>query len=148
MTFRFPHFALLKFRESIEEKELLELEHLRQRALALEAEIETLNLQQQHEQKRLNESLAAGMTAFEIRCNVERTQLLATSRRNCELSMADNQRRQVEQKLAYLKAKVSRQALVEMRNRKQTEYCKQQDRREQSVIDDLFGARSRFGSGH
>jgi len=141
MAFKFSLSTVLKFRETVEEKELLSLQRMQQQACAIREEIERIHVQSEVATRLLGERLLAGMSAFQLRCAREHVELLKHARGQFEKLLSENQRQQGEQTRQYLRSRSDRETVTEIRERARRDYRKEQDRREQSVLDDVFGAR-------
>jgi len=141
MAFIFGLASLLKYRETIENKELLVLQQLQLRAATLLRDIERLNQEHKAVTSQIDQHLAVGTSLFQMRCAREHADLLLSTRQQLEKLLDENARQQTEQVRRYQESRTNREVISEIRQRAQTEYRQEQDRRQQQSLDDLFGAR-------
>jgi flagellar export protein FliJ len=141
MAFIFALASLLKYRETIESKELLVLQQLQLRALTLLRDIERLNQEHKAVTSQIDQHLAVGTSVFQMRWAREHADLLLSTRQQLEKLLDENTQQQTEQARRYQESRTNREAISEIRQRAQTEYRQEQDRREQQALDDLFAAR-------
>ena len=138
MPFRFPLKAVLRCRESFEQRE-------RQRLQAIAREM--VKTQQQRDeaklartdalvqmQKRLHEGMTAVEMQFELACDRARLRQIA-SLNDKVAKLEDLRRRQLE---VFRKAQQQRKILENLRDRQLAEYRRVQARREQQQMDDRF----------
>jgi flagellar export protein FliJ len=145
MAFRFPLASVLRFRQSVEQQEELELRKLHLEIAGVRRSIEQATMeiaiaqqardtamQQPLQAAHLQAMLRAADTAIE-----RKKKLLAT------LQKLEDQRN--EQMRRYQEAHRGRQMLSDLQTREQDEYELRQVKAQQKVLDDMFGARHQRG---
>ena len=141
MAFRFPLASVLRFRQSVEQQEELELRKLQLEVAGVRRSIEQATMEiaiaQQARDTALQKPLQAAHLQAMLRAAdtaVERKKkLLAT------LQKLEDQRN--EQMRRYQEAHRGRQMLSDLEAREQDEYELRQVKAQQKVLDDMFGAR-------
>jgi flagellar export protein FliJ len=141
MPFQFPLAAVLRYRESIEQREYLALERIQQDIVRVELRISQVESDFSAAMQSRIGDLAQGtraavmQSAYEYEITLERAieQLQALRQ---ELKMKWRQ-----QLAAYELARRNRDTLEKLREKQLDAYKQERARREQAVMDDLFLAR-------
>lgn len=147
MAFRFTLQPVLRLRASFERLERLRLLMIASMVTRTRDGIALLDRESQQARARAAHALAAGgLTAaemhFQAACEKGRTDrrsLLAKQ-------LADWEKRQAAQRLAYQAAVRKREIVENLRNRRWTEYLREEGRRGQIASDELYLLRRRFKS--
>jgi len=143
MAYRFTLAAVLKLRESIEERDLHLLE-LTQHEIA--HKLRLLEITQEQEQAEIatrERELSAGTYAALVDVVEAVQRRLRERQREMEKSLAELQLRRQKQLATYESSRRDRQVLSELRDRQREEYDARAARHEQRVADDMFLARHR-----
>lgn len=141
MPFRFPLAALLKYRESIEEREDLLLRNAQQQVSGIRNQILQIQEQQRVLMEEYSKTLRSGVVASELHSFIGHKQQLelALDQLNRMLKEAENRRNQ--QRKVYEIARQKREVLSTVRDRQMQRYQIEEGRREQRQLDDLFLSR-------
>jgi len=139
MAFHFTLEAVLRLRQSLEDRELLLLQSLLTRRAALRSEVEQLrqssfNLEQEAKQAMLLRPTPAVEIHFamaRLQGLDGRLQLLREQLRQVESAI-------VEQRLRYQQQRRNREALEALREAQLRDYRLTQRRREQAQLDELY----------
>ncbi len=145
MSKKFALATVLRFRETVEERELRSLERIQQQDFLIREEIDRTNIEHEHRLRKLKSGLDAGMSGLDLLCAREQVEILARTRNQLERLLAENKRQRSEQSRRYQQSRCDRETVSEIRDRAELQFRKEQERREQSALDDLFGARRRHG---
>jgi flagellar export protein FliJ len=142
MPFRFPLEAVLRVRRSFER-----LEHLRLLALAamiarVRRELESRDKQSSLAKHEFQQELMAGSTGAELHFELARGKMRLQQRLTLENRLLELARHHKKQQLAFLAARRKREILENLRTRRLDVYQREQARREQQQIDELFLIRS------
>jgi flagellar export protein FliJ len=141
MAFRFPLQALLRVRQSCEERE-------RRRLALLNTEIG--RLQQEHEillregvlaWTQISQDLKAGMSGAELHFEMASMKTRACRQEQLSKQIARLQQERIVQERLFREAQKGRKILDSLRERKLRDYLQIRGRREQQQVDDLFTVR-------
>ena len=141
MAFRFSLRALLRLRQSYEERERLRLAAVTSRLYQLRSQYEDWKREKQRAEMGLVEIMKAGMVAVEFHFA---TASLAAENRRLKLMLAEIAKVEQEyqaQQAAYAEARKKCKILERLRERQMEAYQLEQGRREQQQVDDLFAMR-------
>jgi flagellar FliJ protein len=138
MAFHFSLQPVLRVRLGYER-----LEHLRLLALAgmivrLRGEMAALDAESSTARQNMQSMLSSGMAGVELHMELICVKLRAERRRAVEGRLVDFARKQEKQRIVYLGARQKREILENLRKRKWDEYQKEQARKEQQSLDDLY----------
>ena len=138
MVFRFPLEAVLRLRLSYERLEKLRLLTVTALIARLREEIAAAAREESTARIARQQILAQGTAAGEIQLGVAAEK--ARARRNRELAdrLALLQRHHEKQSLAYQAARRRREIMDNLRVRQLREYQREQDRKAQQALDDLY----------
>lgn len=144
MAFRFPLETLLRFRQSVERQEEMQLQAVNQNLRNLNAEIESFEQSENNRCAARKESLTAGLSGaelhFELCCDA-----MAEHRRGAlQKERARQEKLRDQQYEKFRQARIQREVLESVRETQLRSYQKEQARREQRSLDDLFLMRREF----
>ena len=146
MAFQFPLAAVLRYRQSIEQREYFALERMQQDV----ARVEQWILQVETESTVAIESriaeLARGTHAAEIRSAFDYQKSLAQRADELRLLLLELKAKWRQQLACYEQARRNRETLDKLREKQLETYNRDLIKREQAMIDDLFLARRRRGN--
>jgi flagellar export protein FliJ len=143
MAFHFTLEAVFRFRQSLEDRELLHLQALLMRRASLSRELEecrqlSLNLQQETKQAMLRRPTPAVEIHFATaRLHALERQRQLVHRQLCELKTAI-----VEQRSRFQQQRRNREMLEALRDAQLRDYRQTQRRRDQAQLDELHLLRS------
>ncbi|MGA9563999.1 MAG: hypothetical protein WBS19_00620 [Candidatus Korobacteraceae bacterium] len=138
MPYRFTLSAVLKLRESIEERDLHVLEQTQHEIAHTLHLLEILHDQERREIEVTERELAAGMSAVYLRIVEEARRKLWEHQHSLEKCLTELQLRRKQQLENYKAAKRGRQVLSDLRDRQREMYEAIAVRRQQRITDDLF----------
>ncbi len=138
MAFHFSLRALLRLRESVEKAELLRLQTIAAQAVQLRLEIESIDDEIKTRRQELLDQTASGISGAELHLAA-----LSEAARQQRRAQNLNKLNEVEQlrrkqQLRYTHAHQQREILSNLRERQLSVYVREQARREQQQIDELF----------
>jgi flagellar FliJ protein len=143
MAFKFPLAVVLKYRQEIEQREERALLKCREAVAMLQTQLAELKAQRERLRVRQEETLAAGVLGDDLHYAAEQERSLDQIEEQLqrELSAAvadfDNQMK------VFLAARQKREILDALKKSQHKKYVEEEDRREQSRVDELFNARLR-----
>ena len=141
MAFRFALAALLRYRESIEEREDLLLRNAQQEVTAIRSQIAQIREQRQLLIQSAENALSAGVIASELHSFMLQRQHMEQAIEQLGVKLKDAEKRRDQQREAYQVARQEREVLSIMRDRQLRAYEIEEARRQQSQLDDLFLSR-------
>lgn len=146
MPFHFPLAAVLRFRESIEQREHLVLEKIQQDIVRVELRIrQAENDCSVATQSRLAE-LTQGTRAAVLQSAYEYQRVLEQQSEALQALLQELKTKWRQQLACYELARRNRETLEKLREKQLDVYTRAQAKREQAVIDDLFLSRRRRGN--
>jgi flagellar export protein FliJ len=138
MPFRFPLEAVLHFRKGIEHQQELRLRAANQQVIRVRHAIEQLDGKAQQAHAAGARELAAGTTAAEIGFALATQALLGSQRQSLEQELARLEGLRNQQQRLYQQARRQRETFESLRSHQEREYERNEARREQRTLDDLF----------
>jgi flagellar export protein FliJ len=138
MAFHFSLRALLRLRESVEKAELLRLQTIAAQAVQLRLEIESIDAEIKTRRQELLDQTAGGISGAEL--HLAALSEAARQQRRAQMLIKLNEVEQLrkKQQLRYTHAHQQREILSNLRERQLSVYVREQARREQQQIDELF----------
>jgi flagellar export protein FliJ len=138
MAFHFSLRALLRLRESVEKAELLRLQSIAAQAVQLRLEIESIDSEIKTRRQELLDQTAGGISGAEL--HLAALSEAARQQRRAQMLIKLNEVEQLrkKQQLRYTHAHQQREILSNLRERQLSVYVREQARREQQQIDELF----------
>lgn len=138
MAFRFSLASVLRLRESIEKAELQRLQAIAAQLMQVRVEIELADDEIEAAKRQVIEQASAGISGAELQLaaigeSARRAYRAALVAKRDELERLRN-----EQQARYIEARRRREILANLRLRQLSAYEREQARREQQRIDDLF----------
>jgi len=138
MAFRFSLAAVLKLRESVEQREHFKLLKIQLEITELSAEIRRTEESQSAAEAGRKTELAQGMPAGHLRDSYERARLCTQMRETLKSRLKEAEIRQQQQLKSYRIARQGREVLEKLREQQFSEYVRIRDKRQQALVDDLF----------
>src|SRR5581483_6201370 len=143
MAFRFALAALLKYRESLEQREYLALEKVQQEIVQVENLIRQCEQQLSAAQARRDRDLKSGVISIQLQAIYQEETALEELQEKLRAHWQQLQVFFFKQKTAYEIAHRNREVLDNLRLKQLDAYRKEQAKREQKTLDDIFLARRR-----
>src|SRR5271165_187048 len=145
MSFQFPLAAVLRYRESLEQREYLALEKIQQEIVRVQLRIsKTENDCAVATQSRLAE-LTQGTRAAVVQSAYEYQRALEQQLEKLLALLQELKTKWRQQLACYEMARRNRETLEKLREKQLDAYRREQAKRGQAVIDDLFLSRRRRG---
>ena len=145
MSFQFPLAAVLRYRESLEQREYLALEKIQQEIVRVQLRIsKTENDCAVATQSRLAE-LTQGTRAAVVQSAYEYQRALEQQLEKLLALLQELKTKWRQQLACYEMARRNRETLEKLREKQLDAYRREQAKRAQAVIDDLFLSRRRRG---
>jgi len=138
MAFHFPLESVFHFRQSVEHQQELRLRAANQQVARARHLIEHLDQQIATERSRQAQHLAAGMTSAELRFSLFSEAALQDLRRTAQQELLRLQALCDQQQRIFRQARRERETFESLRNRIRREYERDQNRREQRQLDEMF----------
>ncbi len=144
MPFRFPLQALLHFRQSVEHQQELRLRAANQQVARVRHALEQLDGRIRHTQTLASQYLAAGTTGAELSFLRTREGFLHAQRQEVEHELVRCQHVRDQQERIFRQARRERETFESLRDEQLHNYEREQARREQRRLDDLFLMRKTY----
>lgn len=138
MAFVFPFQALLRVREIHETTERQSLQAIATLAAATRAEIEDLDCLAEEFRRELCRDSLAGLSAAELQFHLRRESLREQRRQFLGRRLQELEAQRQAQQVRYLHARQQREILSTLREQQRAGYEREQSRRVQREVDDLF----------
>jgi len=148
MSFQFSLAAVLRYRESIEQREYFALERTQQEIVHTGARIR--NVEQEYSTALQNRAadLAKGVRAADVQSGYEYQTALEQQLEALRNSLQELKIKWRQQMASYAMARRNRETLERLREKQLDAYIREKAKREQSMIDDLFLSRRGRGNGN
>jgi flagellar export protein FliJ len=143
MSFHFPLAAVLRYRESMEQREHLALERLQQEIARVEATVLQIGDDRSTATQTLLADLAQGTRAAEVQAAYEHQRALQEQHEALQTLLQELKKKWRQQLASYVLARRNRETMENLRQKQFDAYSREQAKREQAVIDDLFLMRRR-----
>jgi|SRR5215831_1419206 len=138
MAFRFSLEAVLRLRTSYERLEKLRLLAIGAMIVRLQEEISAAASADAQARGARREMLLRGATSVELQFDAARAAVRADIKNGFLQKLAALQKQKVRQATAYQAARRKRELLEALRDRRLREYQREQARRQQQVLDELY----------
>ena len=143
MVFHFALDAVLRYREGLERREYLVLEHMNQELAKLRADLQkTERLLRDYDQSRVQE-LRQGVRAIHLHVLLEQTKRLVRYGDELRHQIQEQGVRVRQQLELYLGARRKRETLAELRKSQLAAHRREESRQEQRAMDEMFLQRMR-----
>ena len=142
MAFHFSLQAVLRVRIGYENVERLRLLAFAALMVRTRGEIEALDKESANARESMRRMLSAGVAGVEMHVESVCERVRAEHRRALEARLEELRKKQEKQRMIYLLARQKREILENLRERKLAEYQKEQARKEQQTLNDLFVLRA------
>ena len=144
MPFHFSLDAVLHLRQSLEHQQELRLRAANQQVARVRHLIEQMDLHRQQLRSVESNQLNSGITAAELRFNLQGDGELLRHRRELEQQLVRLQQARDQQRELFQQARRARETLESVRDQQLRVYRKQAARREQANLDELFLLRREY----
>lgn len=138
MAFRFTLEAVLRVRKSYERVERLRLLQIAAAMVQVQNEIAAAVRDSEAARRNLRERLASGSSGVEIQFEAACETVRASHRRALELRLAGLRKKHEAQRMAYRIARQKREILENLRERQLREFLREEARRDQRALDELY----------
>jgi flagellar protein FliJ len=146
MSFQFPLAAVLRYRESIEQREYFTLEKIQQEVTRVERMIRRVEEDSSTAAQTRAAELAQGIRGAEVQAAYEYQKALEQQRTALQALWQELKMKWRQQLASYELARRNRETLEKLREKQFDAHSREQAKREQAVIDDIF--LSRRGRGN
>lgn len=138
MPFHFSLAAALKFRENMEQREYVALEKIQYEISETEALL--LEVQQLREaaMQRTESELAQGIPALQLQDDRQQEAAIEQKRQALLARLRELKSQKLQRLKAYQLARQKREVLDELRGRQRGMYDREQAKRQQTLLDELF----------
>jgi len=141
MSFQFPLATVLRYRESIEQREYFALERIQQEIARVEVRIRQVEEDCSRATENRAAELAKGTRAADIRSAYEYQSALEQQLVALLALLQELKTKWRQQLVSYEAARRNRETLEKLREKQRDAYTREQAKREQAVIDDIFLSR-------
>lgn len=141
MPFQFTLAAVLRYRESLEQREYLALEKLQQEVALLELKVKRIEEACLAATQDRKAQLAQGMRAADLQSAYKYQLALEKQRELLRSQIQDARLKWQRQLQSYQTARRKRETLDELRSHQLAAYRQEQAKREQNTLDDIFLSR-------
>jgi flagellar export protein FliJ len=138
MAFRFTLEPVLRLRASYERLERLRLLQIAAAILQVQSEIAAAVRDSDAARRTLRERLASGSSGIEIQFEAACEAVRVNYRRSLEARLASLRKKHEAQTIAYRVARRKREILENLRQRQFQEFLREEARREQRALDELY----------
>jgi flagellar protein FliJ len=138
MPFRFPLQALLHLRQSLEHQQELRLRAANQQVARVRYALEQLDGRVRQTQTLFSQNLAGGTTGAELSFLRTTEGLLHAQRQEVEHELSRCQHVRDQQERVFRQARRERETFESLRDEQLRDYEREQARRQQRQLDDLF----------
>lgn len=145
MAFRFPLASVLRFRESIEHQEELELRKVQLQAAGVRRSIEQATMEIAIAQQARENALQQPLPAAHLQAMLHAADAAAEKKKKLLAALARLEEQSAACMLRYQTAHRKRQMLSDLESRQRETWELQQVKTEQKAVDDLFAARHQRG---
>jgi flagellar export protein FliJ len=141
MAFRFALAAVLKFRETMEQQAYLALELIQQEIAQIQRRIRKCEERIAVAAKRRETELRRGIASIHLQAAYDEMLALQQQREALQAKLRELQVKHQECLKAYEEARQKREVLADLRTRQIEAYRREQLKREQKMLDDIFLSR-------
>jgi flagellar FliJ protein len=141
MAFRFPLASVLRFRQSVEQQEELELRKLHLEIAGVRRSIEQATMEIAIAQRARDTALQKPLQAAHLQAMLRAADTAVERKKKLLATLQKLEDQRNEQMRRYQEAHRGRQMLSDLEAREQDEYELRQVKAQQKVLDDMFGAR-------
>lgn len=146
MSFQFPLAAVLRYRESIEQREQLALEKLQSEIAAVTVKLSQIEQECSAAAENRTAKLAQGIRAAELQFAYEYHRALQQQLDAFHKLLQELKHKWNQQLACYQLARRNRKTLEKLRDQQLETYSRERAKREQAVVDDIFLSRRRRGN--
>lgn len=141
MAFRFALAAVLKYRESLEQREYLALERIQQQIAQMERRLHKCEERQSAAAKRRETELGRGIPSIHLQAAYDEELALQKQREALQGKLQELRLTRQQCLKAYEQARQKREVLDDLRLRQLNAYRHEQAKRQQKMLDDIFLSR-------
>ncbi|MGA8108009.1 MAG: hypothetical protein WBD46_05890 [Acidobacteriaceae bacterium] len=145
MGFRFPLASILRFRESVEHQEELELRKVQLEVAGVRRSVEQATLEIAIAQQARETAMQQPLPAAHLQSMLRAADVSIEKKKTLLATLQKLEEQSAEQMQRYQTAHRKRQMLSDLEARHQDGYELQQVKAQQKTLDDLFGARHQRG---
>lgn len=143
MPFHFPLAAVLRYRESMEQREHLALERLQQEIARIEVRMRQIGGVRSTATQAVLAELTRGTRAADVQAAYEHQRALEQQHEALQTLLQELKKQWRQQLVIYELARRNRETVENLRQRQLDAYSREQAKHQQAVIDDLFLMRRR-----
>jgi len=141
MAFRFSLAAVLKYREALEQRELAALERVQAEIALLENQIRDAETDLCRLEQHRGEELRQGMPSVHLQDAIAQEHAIDSLKKELAKKQEDLKLKREQLLKIYEEARQKQELLERLRDRRLSEYTREQTKAEQATLDDLFLSR-------
>ena len=141
MAFHFTLAAVLKLRESIERQEYLALEKIHLEITRTQNELKQVEQQQTELQQSRDTQLAGSIPSIHLQNIFEQVAALEQRKDVLRAALAELDKKREQQLKIFKEARQKKEVLESLRERQHSIYVREETKRLQTLMDDLYLAR-------
>ena len=138
MPFNFQLATVLKFRQGMEQREYIALERIQHEIVSTAAQLEQLETARQLAVRGTDSNLRKGTPAILLQTDLDQEQALEQEKKKLRIRLGELDNQKTQRLKQYEIARQKREVLEELRNRQFESFTREQAKREQAQIDDMF----------
>jgi flagellar export protein FliJ len=141
MPFRFSLDAVLTYRQTIEQRESLALDRIVYEMANLKRQLREAEESSATQIRGRDSELAAGVQSASLRDTYEQLRALERLRESIAKRLQELEGKREKQQKVYELARQKREILDQLRTERRNLYMRQQTKKQQAMLDDLFLAK-------
>ena len=141
MPFRFSLDAVLTYRQTVEQRESLALDRIVYEMANLKRQLREAEVSSAAQLRGRDAELAAGVQSASLRDTYEQLRALERLRESMAKRLQELEDKRKKQQKVYELARQKREILDQLRTERRNLYMRQQTKKQQAMLDDLFLAK-------
>ena len=138
MPFKFPFAAVLRVRQSIEERDKLALEHIQFEISQVTQMLEQIEAEKAKDVETRELELTSGLPGAHVLAVEADRQRLEQTKKQLEQQLAELRVQRDKQLAVYQESRRKREVFSELHQQQKTAFEIAETRREQKILDDIF----------
>jgi flagellar FliJ protein len=141
MPFRFSLAAVLRLRQTVEERDKLALEQIQHEIVQLTQLLEQIDVEKNKDAQTRQQELTSGIPAAHVVAVEADRQRLEQTQKQLQQQLVELRAVREKRLLLYQDSRRKREVMSELRSQQWETYETEESRRQQKVLDDIFLSR-------